>query len=54
MSDLRAKMTADGMTCFIMDILGNEVKSDEENMFGEEGDAKIDPADVSGSGSNYP
>ena len=42
------------MTCFIMDILGNGVKSDKENMFGEEGDAKVDPANVSGSDSNYP
>ena len=31
-----------------MDILGNGVENNKENMFGEEGDAEVDPASVSG------
>lgn len=35
-----------------MDILGNGVDSNKENMSGEEGDAEVDPASVSGGDSD--
>ena len=59
MSDLRSKMvaqcfTTDEVICFSMNIPGNVVESNEENVFREEGGAKVDPADVSGSDSDCP
>ena len=53
MSDRYTKMAAWRLTTaemvhFVMDILGNGVASNNENMFREEGDAESDPADVSG------
>ena len=36
-----------------MDVPGNGVESNNENMFREEGDAESDPADVSGSDSDH-
>ena len=46
--------TTDEVVCFIVDVLGDGVESDEENMFREEGDADVDPVVVSGSDSDCP
>ena len=56
-SDLCAKIvawhfTTDEVIHFVMDILGNGVDSNKENMSGEEGDAEVDPASVSGGDSD--
>ena len=48
------RLTTVEMVHFVMDVPGNGVESNNENMFREEGDAESDPADVSGSDSNYP
>ena len=53
MSGLRAKMAAqrfitDEVVRFILDIVGDGVKSNKENTFSEEGDAVFNPADVKG------
>ena len=58
MSDRYTKMaawrrTTAEMVHFVMDILGNGVESNNENMFREERDAESDPADVSGSDSHH-
>ena len=45
--------TADEVVCFIVDLLGDGVESNEENMFREEGHADVDPAVVSGSDSGF-
>ena len=48
------RFTADAVICFSMNIPGNVVEHNEENVFREEGGAKVDPADVSGSDSDCP
>lgn len=46
--------TTDEVIHFVMDIPGDGVESSKENMFREEGDAEVDPANVNGGDSDYP
>ena len=48
-----ASLYIDEVIRFIMDILGDGVESNNENMFREEGNEQFDPANVSGSDSDY-
>ena len=59
MSGLRAKMAAqrfviDEVIRFILDVVGDGVKSNKENTSSEEGDAVFNPADVKGTGDDQP
>ena len=47
------RLTTVEMVHFVMDILGNGVESNNENMFREERDAGSDPGDISGSDSDH-
>ena len=58
MSDRYTKMVAWRLTTvemvhFIMDTPGNGAESKTKNLFREEGDAESDPANVSGSDTDY-
>ena len=48
-----ASLYTDEVIRFIMDILGDGVESNNENMFREEGNEEFDPANVSGNNSDY-